>query len=404
MIDATTYDVLVVGGGTAGLAVASALKRRRPGLRTAIIEPKDTHDYQPGWTLVGGGVMAAGKTSRPQAACMPVTWVRDAVAGFDPAASEVQLVSGRRLGYRQLVVAAGLQLDWQRIEGLQEALGHDGVTSNYRGDLAPYTWQCIQEFSGGRALFTQPAMPIKCAGAPQKVLYLAADFWRRKGVTADLRFFTQGGAMFGVPLYARALDKIMAGYGATPHFGHNLVAVDGQRREATFERADGSGRVTERYDFLHVTPPQSAPDFIKTSPLADAAGWVDVDRGSLRHVRYDNVFALGDCASTPNAKTAAAIRKQFPVLVDNLLAAHEGRPMPATYDGYGGCPVTTSRGKVLLAEFLYDGKVVSTLPLDPARPRRVNWWMKTVLFPWLYWNVILRGRDWAYPRHHPRSD
>ncbi|HCO44299.1 MAG TPA: pyridine nucleotide-disulfide oxidoreductase [Gammaproteobacteria bacterium] len=403
MAETPHYDVLIIGGGAGGLAVASALARARPALRTAVVEPKDTHDYQPGWTLVGGGTMKAEQTRRPMARLMPTTWVRDAVAEFQPDANEVLLASGDRLRYDQLVVAAGLQLDWQRIEGLDDALGRDGVTSNYRGDLAPYTWQCVQNFSGGRALFTQPPMPIKCAGAPQKVLYLAADAWRRRGVPADVHFFNQGGAMFGVPLYARSLDGVMAGYGATPHFGHNLVAVDGARREATFERTDGSGRVTEHYDFLHVTPPQSAPDFIKSSPLADAAGWVEVDRNSLRHVRYDNVFALGDCAGTPNAKTAAAVRKQFPVLVANLLAARDGRAANAGYDGYGGCPLTVERGKVLLAEFCYDGKVVSTLPLDPTRSRRLYWWMKTALFPWMYWHVILRGRDWRHPAHTPHD-
>ena len=401
MADSPHYDVLIIGGGAGGLAVASALKNSRPQLRTAVVEPKDTHDYQPGWTLVGGGVMAAEKTRRPMRDFMPTTWIRDAVGEFDPAGNAVVLASGRRVGYDQLVVATGLQLDWDRIEGLTDALGRDGVTSNYRGDLAPYTWQCVQNFRGGRALFTQPPMPIKCAGAPQKVLYLAADEWRRRGVPAELHFYTAGPAMFGVPYYAKALDGVIAGYGGTPHFGHNLVAVDGARREATFERADGSGRVTEHYDLLHVTPPQSAPDVIKQSPLADAAGWVEVDRSSLRHPRFDNVFALGDCAGTSNAKTAAAVRKQFPVLMENLLAARDGKPVTAGYDGYGGCPLTVERGKVLLAEFCYDGKVVSTLPLDPAKPRRLYWWMKTALFPWMYWNLILRGRDWKHPAHIP---
>lgn len=401
MSDNSHFDVLIIGGGAAGLAVASALKKARPHLRTAVVEPKDTHDYQPGWTLVGGGVMAAEKTRRPMAGFMPTTWIRDAVAGFDPTANAVVLASGQRVGYDQLVVAAGLQLDWDRVEGLQDALGRDGVTSNYRGDLAPYTWRCVQDFRGGRALFTQPPMPIKCAGAPQKVLYLAADEWRRRGVSAELHFYAAGPAMFGVPYYAKALDGVIAGYGGTPHFGHNLVAVDGARREATFERADGGGRVTEPYDFLHVTPPQSAPDVIKQSPLADAAGWVEVDRASLRHARFENVFALGDCAGTSNAKTAAAVRKQFPVLMENLLAARDGKPVTAGYDGYGGCPLTVERGKVLLAEFCYDGKVVSTLPLDPAKPRRFYWWMKTALFPWMYWNIILRGRDWKHPAHAP---
>ncbi len=395
------HVVAVVGGGTAGLAVAAALLHRQPDLDVAIIEPSEDHYYQPGWTLVGGGDMTAAQTRRSEAEVMPpkARWIKDAVASFQPEENRLTLASGGTLEYRFLVVAAGLQIDWNAIEGLPETLGKNGVTSNYRYDLAPYTHQLAESFDGGAALFTQPAMPIKCAGAPQKALYLSADTFRRRGIKADIGFYNQGSAMFGVPAYAKALDKIIAGYGAIPYFKHNLIAVDGDKRTATFQTETGT--VTRRFDLLHVVPPQSAPDFIKTSPIAGAAGWVSVDKHRLRHTRYDNIFALGDCTDTPNAKTMAAARRQFPVVVAGLLQALGHTNEATEYDGYGACPLTTEHGKVMLAEFRYNGEVIASFPLDPRVPRRTYWALKRHFFPWLYWNVMLKGRDWSWPEHKP---
>ena len=398
-------QVVIAGGGTAGISMAAALKAARPELHISLIEPSQQHYYQPAWTLVGGGAMTQQQSVRDQAPLIPkgVEWIRDRVAAFDPDNNQLTLETGGLLEYKYLVVALGLQLNWAAIEGLEQTLGANGVTSNYSFDLAPYTWQCVKNLKGGRALFTQPPMPIKCAGAPQKILYLAADHWRRNNVSAESHFFTQGAAMFGVPFYAKALNKIVAGYGATPHFGMNLTAVDGANQVATFTDAEGNTR-TEKFDFLHVTPPQGAPDVIKQSALAGAGGWVEVDRNSLQHMRFNNVFALGDCTDTPNAKTAAAIRRQFPVVVTNLLASIDQNSAAAngSYDGYGGCPLTTEKGKVLMAEFRYDGEVVSSFNCDPRVPRRFYWWMKEKFFPLLYWNVILKGRDWNKPEAKPR--
>lgn len=396
------HVVVVIGGGAAGLAVTSALLRAQPDLDIAVVEPSGTHDYQPGWTLVGGGCMHQETTRRPEADVLPqgVIWYQDAAAGFDADNSRLSLASGQVLEYRFLVVAAGLKLDWDRIEGLPETLGHNGVTSNYRYDLAPYTWSLTRGMTrGGKALFTQPAMPIKCAGAPQKAMYLSADYWRQHGVDVQVGFCNQGAAMFGVPAYARALDAVVEDYGIQTHFGHNLVAVDGPARKATFSTEDG--QQTLDFDMLHVVPPQSAPDFIRDSALANEAGWLDVDRNTLQHVRHANVYGLGDCTSTPNAKTAAAVRKQFPVVVASLLHELTHGPAPGQYDGYGACPLTVSRNTVMLAEFRYDGEVVSSFPMDPRVPRRFQWWMKKQVFPWMYWNVILQGRDWDKPDHKP---
>lgn len=402
--EASTHQVVIVGGGSAGLPVAAALLRARPDLDVAVIEPSADHYYQPGWTLVGGGDMPAQATHATTASCMPdkATWIQKSVTSFQPDDNQLTLDSGETVAYRHLVVAAGLQLDWDKVEGLGETLGKNGVTSNYRFDLAPYTAKLVQEFRGGHAAFTQPAMPIKCAGAPQKALYLSADTFRRSGISARVSFFNQGGAMFGVPAYSRALDEVIAGYGATPYFKHDLIAVDGSKQTATFATHDGE--VTRDFDMLHVVPPQSAPDFIKASPLAGEAGWMTVDKHNFQHTRYANVWGLGDCTDTPNSKTMAAVRKQFPVLVAGLLAQLGGPASRKRYDGYASCPLTTAHGKVLLAEFRYGGEVVSSFPLDPRVPRRMYGLMKRYFFPWLYWNVMLKGKDWRHPDHHPRSD
>lgn len=403
------HVVVVVGGGAGGLSVAGLLRRTQPDLDIAVIEPSDHHYYQPAWTLVGGGAYDIARTRRRTADCMPggVTWIQDRVTGFAPERNRVELASGTGVEYRYLVVAAGLQIDWGKIEGLESALGRNGVTSNYRYDLAPYTWECLRGLRGGDALFTQPAMPIKCAGAPQKILYLAADHCRRAGIAAGMHFFTPGPAMFGVPFYSRALDEVVAHYGIQPHFGHRLVAVDGPARRAVFEVTEGESRrsVERSFDLLHVVPPQSAPDFIKASPLADASGWMSVDRSSLRHTGFDNVFGLGDCTTTPNSKTAAAVRCQAPVVAANLLHALHGKGAERSYDGYASCPLTTSRGRIMLAEFLYDGVVAPSFPLDPRIPRRAYWWLKKYYLPFLYWRMLKGhlGLDWHRQRSFPEA-
>lgn len=399
------HRVVIAGGGTAGIPVAAALLRADTGLDVAIVEPSETHYYQPGWTLVGGGDMRAGSTRAQTADVMPngATWIKDSVTGFEPDNNRITLASGGSLKYDYLVVAMGLQIDWDAIEGLTDTLGVNGVTSNYRYDLAPYTHELAQKLSNGaNAFFTQPAMPIKCAGAPQKALYLTADTLRQRSVQANIAFYNQGGAMFGVPAYSKTLDQVIASYGATPYFGHDLMAVDGAKQQATFKTEEGP--VTVDFDMLHVVPPQSAPNVIKNSPLAGEAGWVTVDKHRFTHTRYDNIFGLGDCTDTPNSKTMAAVRRQFPVVVAMLRKAMGASVTPGEYDGYAACPLTVAHNKVLLAEFRYGGEVVSSFPLDPTQPRRIYWPLKKNFFPWLYWNVMLKGKNWSSPKPKPRSD
>jgi len=284
------------------------------------------------------------------------------------------------------------------------------VTSNYRYDLAPYTWQLVQSLRGGKALFTQPAMPIKCAGAPQKAMYLSADHWRREGVLKDIQieFCNAGGVLFGVPEYVPALMEYIHAYGIQINFTRSLVAIDGKAKQATFKQTAADGTVSELvqdYDMIHVVPPQKAPDFIRSSPLADAAGWVDIDPGSMRHTRFSNVYALGDVGNSSNAKTAAAVRKQAPVVAHNVLVALGKLQGAATYDGYGSCPLTVERGRIVLAEFTYGGKLAPSLPqwlINGTRPTRLAWLLKERILPPLYWEGMLKGREWlAKPNIKP---
>lgn len=398
------YDVVIVGGGAGGVSVAASLKARKSDLSIAIIDPADVHYYQPGWTMVGGGIFTAQQTAKTMASLIPhgVTWLRAAVAAFEPAKNAVILDGCRVVKYTRLVVCPGLKLDWEAVDGLEDTLGRNGVTSNYRYDLAPYTWQLVQEMSRGRAIFTQPPMPIKCAGAPQKAMYLSGDAWYRRGVLhdMDIQFKNAGGVLFGVKDYVPALEEYVERYNAKLNFFHNLVAIDGSAKTATFRVSRPEAEpevVTVDFDMIHVCPPQVAPDFIRVSPLADAAGWVDVDQATLRHKSFENIWSLGDVMNAPNAKTAAAARKQAPTVAENIVADIAGGSPTAAYDGYGSCPLTVERGKIVLAEFGYGGVLKPSFPkvlLDGTRPTRLAWFLKETMLPPIYWRAMLRGKEW----------
>ncbi len=394
-------DIVVIGGGSAGIGLLASLLKRDPHLNITLIEPNDHHSYQPAWTLVGGGAYDVKKTRRPLADVLPngVTWVQAAVTELLPDEKTLILDSGQRVTWSNLIVCPGLRLAWENVEGLHDTLGRNGVTSNYSYEHATYTWQLVQQLKGGKAIFTQPAMPIKCAGAPQKALYLSCDHWLKQGNLSniDVEFNLAGAALFGVPTFVPPLMKYVEKYNARLAFNANLVKVDGPARKAWFEVKDAEGTVTleeKSFDLLHVVPPQVSPDFIRQSPLADAAGWCEVDPHSLQHLRYPHIFGLGDVCSTTNAKTAAAVRKQIVVVAENLLALRKQAPLPLKYDGYGSCPLTVEKGKVVLAEFGYGGKLLPTFPLDPTQARRSMWFLKATLLPWFYWNGMLKGREW----------
>jgi sulfide:quinone oxidoreductase len=396
------HQIVIVGGGTAGISVAAGLMAQNRKLDIAVIDPSDQHYYQPAWTLVGGGVFRPEDTAKPERECIPtgVKWIQDVVVQLDPDQNRVGTQSGQQVHYDYLVLCPGIQINWHLIKGLEEAIAKGGVCSNYGYQYAPYTWETIRNFKGGNAIFTMPGTPIKCAGAPQKIMYLADDTFRSNGVRdqSKVMFCSAVGAIFSVKEYGDTLLKVIERKGIEVNFKHNLKEIKADTKEAIFDVTTDAG-VEERvipYDMLHVVPPMSAPEFIKNSKLAVAdgpmKGWVDVNKETMQHHTYPNVFSLGDASSLPTSKTAAAIRKQFPILVTNLLAYMASNPLGGKYDGYTCCPLITGYGKTIMAEFNYQLKPMSTFPIDPNKERYSMWVMKTKVLPWVYWNWLIKGK------------
>ena len=397
------HQILIVGGGSAGISVAARLLRKGH-TDVAVIEPSGMHYYQPLWTLVGGGQAKASTTARSEASVMPkgAKWIKNAAASIEPDGRTVTCTDGATYEYDVLVVCPGIQLDWNRTEGLQDALGTDGVSSNYEYELAPRTWELIRDLRSGSAVFMMPSGPIKCAGAPQKIAYLASDYWRSQGVLDDIdvHLVVPTPRLFGIPAIADSLDEIAADYGITVHTNAEVTSVDAAAHKVgvTGVGVAGTGEAGSEsmlaYDMLHAVPRQSAPDWIKSSALStgDATGYVEIDKHTMQHVRFPNVFSLGDAGSSPNSKTGAAIRKQAPVVVDNIAAFLEDRPLGARYDGYASCPIVTSSHAMLLAEFDYDMKITPSFPvINPTKPHRSYWYLKKYGLPFMYWNLMLKG-------------
>jgi sulfide:quinone oxidoreductase len=418
------FQVLIVGGGNAGLGLAAQLLIKKSDLKIGIIEPSTKHYYQPAWTLVAAGEFDIAKTERNEADYIPdgAQWIREAAASFQPESNQVTTDKGNIYSYDYLAVAPGIQLDWDKIKGSKEALGKNQLTSNYLFEVAPYTWEMIKNFKGGVAVFTNPSTPIKCGGAPHKIMYLACDYWSKNGVLdkTEVHYISGATMIFGVPEYKATLEEVLKKYKIRKHYGANVIAVDGENRKLTYTtkdspfhtpKLDGKSAacfsiaeensntdiqtINVDYDFCHIVPPQSAPNFIKQSPLADANnphGYVEVDKHTFRHIRFSNVFSFGDVSNAPCSKTGAAIRKQTPVVVSHILADMEGKTSDEKYNGYSACPIPTQYDKLMLAEFDYDNKPQMSFPINQAKPQWTMWILKKYVLPWLYWNRILTGK------------
>ncbi|GJC84819.1 sulfide:quinone oxidoreductase, mitochondrial [Colletotrichum liriopes] len=406
---ARNHKVVVIGGGSAGLAISHQLLRTGHFARDdiAIVDPATWHHYQPGWTLVGGGLKSKQELRRPLDSLIDpkLKFYQQAVSTFSPEENSIKLGNGDELAYEQLVVAPGINIDYNSIKGLPEALADPKslVSSIYGYDTCDKVFGTFEKLQKGNAIFTQPAGAIKCAGAPQKVMWLALDYWKRVGFNTatspiKISFATGIPAMFGVPKYSAKLEELRKERGVEGLFQHDLVAVEGNT--ATFARPDGKDKVTKQFDLLHVVPKMGPHSFVKNSPLADAGGFVDVDQATTRHTKYHNVWSSGDASSLPTSKTAAAITSQAPILVNNLLRSLDGKEPEPIYDGYTSCPLTTEYGKVLLAEFKYGGVPKETfgdlIGFDQAVPRRAFYHLKKDFFPWVYYNSMVKG-TWGGP-------
>ena len=392
------FKIVIRGGGTAGLSVASRLKRTLPAkdFDVAIVEPSSTHDYQPLWTLVGGGVCKKEESRRQEVNYIPAgaAWIKEKVATIQPDTNTIVTDSGKSITYDYLIVGLGIKIIWDGIPGLKETIGKNNVCSNYSYDIAEYTWDCIKNFKGGTAIFTMPGTPVKCGGAPQKIMYLADDAFRRQGVRdkSKVVYVTPQKQIFAVEKYRKTLDAVIARKGLEMQFGHELTAIDGPAKKAIV-LDKSTGQATEMgFEMIHVTPPMGPMDVIKNSPLADDGGWLAVDKYTMQSTKFANVFGLGDCINAPCAKTGAAVRKQSPVVVRNLISLIHGKPVDATYDGYGSCPLVTGYGRLVLAEFGYDGAILESFPFDQSKERWSMYQLKRHLLPQLYWHGMLKGR------------
>lgn len=415
------HQIVIIGGGSAGITTAAQLLRKNSELDIAIIEPAEWHYYQPAWTLVGGGTYENEATRKPMREFIPkkATWLKEYVTDLQPEQNLVLTREGDPVQYEYLIVAAGIQLDWDKMPGLKEGVTTNGICSNYSYQTAPYTYETLQNFKGGNAIFTQPATPIKCGGAPLKIMFLAEEYFRKHGLRdkTNVAFFTPGTVIFGVEPFKQTLQEIVKERNIATNFYIKPVEIRPDKKEIVFEQREEAPaklelneelnklqayfegqRLVVPFDMLHLPPPQSAPDFIKRSNLAksdDPLGFIDVDHHSLQHNQYPNVFALGDVAALPTAKTGAAVRKQVPVVVDNLMALlqHEEIGQEDQYGGYSSCPLVTGYGKVVMAEFGYGNEPQPTFPIDQSKERKSMWYIKKYFLPWMYWNMMLRGRE-----------
>ncbi|MEX0289892.1 MAG: FAD/NAD(P)-binding oxidoreductase [Flavobacteriaceae bacterium] len=412
----THHQILIIGGGTAGIMVAAQLLKQKKAKDVAIIEPADTHYYQPAWTLVGAGAYDYDKTARPMSSIIPkkATWIKDSATGFDPENNIVHTASKKDISYDYLVVAPGLVYDYSLVPGLGDAIDKGEVCSIYTNPR--HAWNVIKNFKGGTALFTQPTTPIKCGGAPQKIMYLAESQFRKTGAKnkTDIIFATAGTVIFGIKQIAETLTKVVDRKDINMRYGYQLKKVDGPNKIAWYSfaahekeynhkdiKVEKDGELTGiHYDMLHTAPPSVAPKFVRDSTLVNDSGWLDVDHHTLQHHKFPNIFGLGDVAALPTAKTGAAIRKQVPVVVDNidLLIRHNSIGEKA-YNGYSSCPLVTDYGKMVLAEFDYnnnftpDPKLKRLLISDSSKEHWRLWILKKYGLPYLYWNKMMKGKD-----------
>ena len=401
----TRAHIVIAGSGLGGIAVANRLSQLLDGAKITVVDGKEEHNYQPGYTLVATGVWPIEKVRDRNADFQPagVEWVKDMVAGFEPAANTVVTAGGRRIRYDFLVVATGVHMDFAQIEGMDvAAIGQNGLASVYPSpQAAQATWTAMQAFTakGGQALMTLPATPLKCAGAPLKMSFMLRDRLHQAGTlgASKIRFQSALGNVFGVKVVNDNVLERWKVLGIDVEYSRRLAAIDIAARRATFLSPEGEREQLD-YDFIHVVPPMRAPDVVKNSDLAwkegpfAAGGWLEVDKGTLQHRRFANVFGIGDINGTPRGKTAATVKKSAPLVAHNLSQVIAGRTADATFDGYTSCPLITREGSAMLIEFDYDGRLTPSLPMiEPLQDSYFAWLMKYRMLKPAYM-AVLKGR------------
>lgn len=400
----TKARIVIAGAGAAGLAAASRLAQRLNGATITLVDARKQHYYQPGFTLIAAGLKPPAYSVSETGSYVPrsVQWIEEAVAEFDPVGNKLVTASGRAVPYDFLVVATGLELNYGGIAGMDLALiGRNGIGSVYAGpDQAAATYEEMSRFAdkGGVGLFGRPATEMKCAGAPLKYTFITDDTLRQRGMRgkAELVYAAQNTTLFSVPIVSEKVRMLFQDRGVKVAYNHVMTAIDPGRKIATFSSPNGPVEIG--YDFTNVIPPMRAPAAVRNSPLPwttgpfAADGWMEVDRSTLRHKRFPNVFGVGDVAGVPKGKTAASVKWQVPVALDHLVATLTGGTSTAVYNGYTSCPLITRIGQAMLVEFDYENNLTPSFPgiIAPLEELWISWVMKEIALKPTYISM-LRG-------------
>lgn len=402
----TKAHVVIVGAGAGGISMANRLTNSLQGAKITIIDTREKHYYQPGWTLVASGVWNQAKTETQVADWLPksVNWVKGMVAEYDPDNNRVFLADGQAVAYDQLIVASGLELRYDLIEGMDvDLIGQGkGIGSVYAGiDAAAATNAEIKRWinkGSGTGLFNLPPTALKCAGAPLKMTFTTLHRLENTGRRDDfnVEFMTPSGKLFGVPFYNDFVKQRFSDQGITRNDFWTLKAVDVDAKKATYSVKGGEDQVKD-YDFLHVVPPMTAGAALENSPLAfqpgeSFTGWMKVDRETLQNPDYPNVWGIGDVMGMPSNKTAASVKMHAKVLEENFLASLQGQPLTAKHNGYTSCPLITGIGKAMLVEFGWDSKLLPSFSfIDPKKESWTVWVMKERMLRPAYY-AMLEGK------------
>ena len=419
--------ILIIGGGAAGCSFAARLMLRLKNPDITLIDPSERQYYQPGFTFIASGVFKPNEVWKPMGDCLPkgVKWVKDAVVALDPVKQQARTAGGQRFDYDFLVLTPGLQINWNKVEGIsRETLGEGNAHCIYDFEGAQKTWTALQDFTtkGGRGVFTDTYTKLKCGGAPKKICLLAEHLSRKKGTRENIQFnyFCSGDALYNVPLYTPRLLQIFDERNIGVEVNHRVKGIDTQKKQVYLEKHEKQvvmefdetkgcevevekkiiTPLVEDYDFLSFVPPQSAPDFVRESGLSWTEGslakdaWVMADKETLLHQTFPNIVTLGDVAGIPTSKTSSAIRIQLPVAVDNLIDVMLGREPSKKYNGYACCPIVTDYGHVLLCEFDYNKEADITFPFtlqDMSKEQYSAWMLKRHFLKPMFFYGMLNG-------------
>jgi len=383
-------SVVILGGGSAGVMFANRMRREfsEDTVKITVIEKRDTHFYQPAFTLVVFNLDTPENLTRPVKDLFyeGINLIADEATKIDPQNNKVATSKHGEISYDYLVIATGAKLVYDAPEGMKEGLDRGkNVFMFYTLDRAIQLREALKKFEGGTIVSSICEMPIKCPAAPAKFIMLAEDEMRRRGIRDKCRFVftTSMPDVFSRQPYAAKLNSIFKerGIEAIPNFNPSEVDY-----EQGVIKSFTKGQEPVKFDLLCITPPHEGQPMIEQSKgIGNAAGWVTCDKHRMVHTAYNNIYGIGDATDFPTSKTASGIRKQAKVLTERMKSLLKGEEPTATYDGEVICPMPTKYKRALFAEFNY------TESISPAIESYFSWVIKVHMLRPLYWNLMLRG-------------